>query len=306
MKFSPCLLLLLLLACGAPSEDVNKNPQAPKPPNILFLFTDDQTYRAVHALGNTAIQTPNMDRLIGNGTTFTHAYNMGAWNGAVCLASRAMIVSGRSLWRANRFRQGWQQGDSLALAQSWGKLMEQQGYDTYMSGKWHVDAPAAKVFQQVSHVRPGMPGDQWDHETMVRRFAEEVDGKKVKAADVMPVGYNRPLNETDDSWSPSDSAFGGFWEGGQHWSEVLRDDAVSFLQQAKQSSNPFFMYVAFNAPHDPRQSPQEYIDRYPLDEMELPSNWLPEYPYQEAIGNGPSLRDEALAPFPRTAYALKK
>ncbi|MEM9921790.1 MAG: sulfatase-like hydrolase/transferase, partial [Bacteroidota bacterium] len=57
---------------------------------------------------------------------------------------------------------------------------------------------------------------------------------------------------------------------------------------------------------DPRQSPQEYIDRYPLDEMELPSNWLPEYPYQEAIGNGPSLRDEALAPFPRTAYALKK
>jgi choline-sulfatase len=63
--------------------------------------------------------------------------------------------------------------------------------------------------------------------------------------------------------------------------------------------------VAFNAPHDPRQSPQEYVDRYPLSRMGLPKNFLPEYPFTEAMGCTASLRDEHLAPFPRTEHAVK-
>jgi arylsulfatase A-like enzyme len=66
------------------------------------------------------------------------------------------------------------------------------------------------------------------------------------------------------------------------------------------------MYLAFNAPHDPRQAPQEYLDKYPLENISLPKSWLPEYPFKDSIGNGPDLRDEALAPFPRTEYATKK
>ena len=65
------------------------------------------------------------------------------------------------------------------------------------------------------------------------------------------------------------------------------------------------MYLAFNAPHDPRQAPQKYLDSYPLENISLPKSWLPMYPYKDAIGNGPDLRDEALGPFPRTAYATK-
>jgi choline-sulfatase len=65
------------------------------------------------------------------------------------------------------------------------------------------------------------------------------------------------------------------------------------------------MYVAFNAPHDPRQSPQEYVDRYPLDRIAVPKNFLPEYPHKDAIGCGPGLRDEKLAPFPRDEHAVK-
>ena len=81
----------------------------------------------------------------------------------------------------------------------------------------------------------------------------------------MPVGYNRPLGPDDHSWSPSDPKHGGFWKGGKHWSEVLKDDALTFIDQAKSKEAPFFMYLAFNAPHDPRQAPQEFVDMYPLE-----------------------------------------
>ncbi|MDP6046496.1 MAG: sulfatase-like hydrolase/transferase, partial [Phycisphaerae bacterium] len=102
-----------------------------------------------------------------------------------------------------------------------------------------------------------------------------------------------------------DTKFGGFWEGGKHWSEVVGDHGVSFLKQASKSDDPFFMYLAFNAPHDPRQSPKEYVDKYPLDKIKVPKNFLPEYPYKDKIGCSKGLRDEKLAPFPRTKYSIK-
>ena len=86
----------------------------------------------------------------------------------------------------------------------------------------------------------------------------------------VPEAYDRPHEGEEDDWSPFDTSVGGFWEGGKHWSEVLGDDAVGFLEQAAQSDNPFFMYLAFNAPHDPRQSPKEYVEKYPLEKILLP------------------------------------
>ena len=71
-------------------------------PNIIFLFADDQSYNTLPVHGNREIQTPNIDRLAREGTSFTHAYNMGAWNGAVCIASRAMINTGKFVWRAEQ------------------------------------------------------------------------------------------------------------------------------------------------------------------------------------------------------------
>lgn len=298
--------LFLLVGCLSQDSDL----ATAEKPNIVFLFADDLTYSAIHALGNSEIETPHLDRLVHNGVSFSHAYNMGAWGGAVCAASRAMIISGRYVWRANEFRKNWGKGDTTHYNQSWGKLMEGAGYDTYMTGKWHVDAQPEQVFQTVKHIRPGMPKDSWNHHEMVRQFKEVVnkqmiDGRRVTAEDVMPIGYNRPQGKDDDSWSPSDPKFGGFWEGGKHWSEVLKDDALEFIDQAKAKDDPFFMYLAFNAPHDPRQAPQEFIDKYPLQNISLPKSWMPEYPWKDSIGNGPGLRDEALAPFPRTEYATK-
>ena len=62
-----------------------------KSPNFLFIFADDMAYETINAYGLTDIDTPNLDRLVKRGTSFSRAYNMGAWNGAVCIASRTML-----------------------------------------------------------------------------------------------------------------------------------------------------------------------------------------------------------------------
>ena len=158
--------------------------------------------------------------------------------------------------------------------------MRGAGYKTYFTGKWHCRAKAEKAFDVARHVRGGMPKQT-------------------------PEGYNRPLADGSDPWSPYDPKFGGFWEGGKHWSEVVGDDAVDFLDDAKGQDKPFFMYVAFNAPHDPRQSPREYVDRYPSNKIVMPKNFLPVYPHKDIASMGASLRDEKLAPFPRTEHAVQ-
>jgi len=292
--------ILLILSFSLCCSEKNVNTRH----NILFIFADDLSYEAIGGLGHPLVKTPNIDRLIKKGTTYSHAYNMGGWNGAICVASRAMLISGRSIWRAQEMAQKWRDQDSLAFTQTWPKLMESAGYDTYMTGKWHVQAKAGSIFQTAANIRPGMPGHLYDFQK-VNKYIEEQGYNPKTWSDVMPAGYNRPLSENDNSWSPTDSSFGGFWEGGIHWSEVIANDALGFMDSAQKSSHPFFMYLAFNAPHDHRQSPQKYIDMYPLESIDIPENWLEEYPYKDSIGCSPSLRDEALAPFPRTSLAIK-
>ncbi len=296
-KLLPLILCTLIFACKTEKKE------EPTKPNIVFVFADDMTYTALNALGNDEVETSNLDRLVKNGTSFTHAFNMGGWNGAICVASRSMIISGRSIWDAQKMATSWSQGKEME--KTWGRLMEKSGYETYMTGKWHVKAPADSVFQNVVHVRPGMPRDSWSHQGTIPIINEMLkDGSS--ESEIRSVGYNRPLNENDTVWSPTDKGYGGFWQGGKHWSEVLKDDALGFLNRAGESDKPFFMYLAFNAPHDPRQAPQEYLDKYPLENISVPKSFLPEYPFKDGIGNGPDLRDEALAPFPRTEYAVKK
>ena len=260
--------LALALTAGAPAADK---------PNVLFIFADDQCYKTIGALNNDEIKTPNLDRLVKGGTTMTHAYNMGGWNGAICVASRTMLVTGKYIWKAQAGEKTMQKDLD---GQFWPQLMEKAGYDTYFTGKWHVKADTNKLFKVSRNVRGGMPNQTKE-------------------------GYNRPIDGQPDPWDPSDPKFGGFWKGGKHWSEVVADDATDYLDMAKKSDNPFFMYIAFNAPHDPRQAPKKFVDMYPSEKIKMPPSFLPEYPWKDAIGNSKSLRDEKLAPFPRTKHAVQ-
>ena len=78
--FRYVLFLTSILTCSVLPAAQHKQGEQP---NILFLFADDLTYEAIRAFGHTDIDTPNIDRLVGSGTTFSHAYNMGSWSGAV-------------------------------------------------------------------------------------------------------------------------------------------------------------------------------------------------------------------------------
>ncbi|MDD7986198.1 sulfatase-like hydrolase/transferase [Lentisphaera marina] len=244
---------------------------AAEKPNVMFIFADDQTYESIGAYGQLNIKTPNLDRLVKRGVSFTHTYNMGAWGGAVCVASRAMLNSGRFV---NRAEQGVKQYPH------WSEIMNGAGYTTYMTGKWHV--PGKPRFNVTKNVRGGMPNQ----------------------ADVR---YRRTFKPElyESEWLPWDERHGGFWTGGTHWTQVVADDTLKFFDKVKNDDKPFFMYLAFNAPHDPRQAPKEYVDMYPLDSIKIPKNYLPEYPYAAEIC-GKKLRDEILAPYPRTEYAVKR
>ena len=90
-----CFSLVLcgvLFALGVTSASAGDRP------NILFILTDDQDPFTLGAYGDTACDTPNLDRLAGEGLTFDAAHHMGSWSGAVCRPSRTMIMTGRTVW----------------------------------------------------------------------------------------------------------------------------------------------------------------------------------------------------------------
>ena len=274
----PKLFFARLLMCFLGFVVLPGHAEVPEKPNILFIFADDFAYDCVAAQGNDQVKTPTIDQLAHGGTTFTHAYNMGAYSGAVCISSRMMLNSGRFVWTSKKLH-GQAEQERVA-GRWWSEYMKKAGYETYMTGKWHVKASAKKSFDHQVHERPGMPNQTKE-------------------------GYNRPKPDGTDPWDPTDPKFGGFWKGGKHWSEVIADDTEAFLDHAKTIDKPFFMYIAFNAPHDPRQAPQKYQDMYPPDKIKVPQPFIKQYPYGDAMQCPPGLRDERLAPHPRFEHAIQ-
>lgn len=276
--YSATLAILALALIGKTALAAEaKAESAKKQPNVLLLFADDFSYEALAYAGNKEVQTPNLDKLARRGTSFSHAYNMGSFSPAVCVASRSMLVTGRSVWKAQTLHAaGGKKGKDLDL---WPTRMHAAGYQTFITGKWHVPWNPATVFDVAKNVRGGMPKD-------------------------VPSFYNRPHAGKPDTFDPASTANGGYWQGGKHWSEVTADDAVEYLSSGPREK-PYFMYVAFNAPHDPRQAPQSFLDRYPTDSIAVPKDYQPLYPEREAMGAGEGLRDERLAPFPRTELAVR-
>ena len=235
-------------------------------PNILFLFSDDQRFDTLGALNNPAIKTPNLDRLVRGGTSFTHCFIQGSTQGAVSICSRSMILTGRSLFRSPEQPKA---ADNLEFFPA---AFRDAGYTTWFTGKWHN--AAWSLNRCFSHGATVFLGGMGDHVKFpVSAFNSE--------------GKYPPAARRD---------------AGKFSSELFSDDAVRFLESYKEEK-PFFMWVSYTAPHDPRMAPKEFEAMYPPEKVELPTNFMPEHPFD----NGElKVRDEKLARFPRGESEIRQ
>ncbi|MHC4945846.1 MAG: sulfatase-like hydrolase/transferase, partial [Planctomycetota bacterium] len=241
--------------------------RAARPPNIVILFTDDQRFDTLHAVNCPAIETPAMDRLVKRGVTFTRAHIMGGTSGAVCMPSRAMLLTGRTLFHLKQ-RGATIPDEHVMLPE----LLRTAGYQTFGTGKWHNGRQAyARCF---THGGKIMFGGMSDH-------------AKVPVYDFDPSGeYAKENQYVADKFS----------------SKLFTDEAIGFLEK-RAGDQPFFLYVSYTAPHDPRMAPEPYASMYPPDEIKLPENFLPAHPFD----NGEmKVRDENLAPRPRTPEVVRE
>lgn len=248
------LAAFLLLAGSTPASEGK--------PNVLVIVSDDQRADTLAALGNPILRTPHLDSLVRDGVAFTRAYCMGSMQGAVCVPSRAMFLSGRSLFRV---------ADSIPVA-TWPGVMGKAGYDTFGTGKWH-NGPAsyARSFSGGGPVFFGGMGDQF----RVRVQTFDPAGKYPKESARVVERYT---------------------------TELFTDAAERFLRE-RTSEKPFFCYVSYTVPHDPRTPPGEYATMYDPEKIPLPPNFAPRHPFD----NGEmEVRDEKLLPWPRTEAAVRK
>jgi arylsulfatase A-like enzyme len=254
-------------------------------PNFLFMIADDLTYRGIRALFDQQVSTPNLDRLVANGCAFTHAFQQGSWTGAVCIASRMMLLTGLTTFRADPVMPT----PLCDFTPLWGQTFRNAGYHTYITGKWHLDPiMLQRCFEEMGPIGPAM------------------------FQSVVPDAYHRP--HPGDTWTPDDESLKGHWVHTNIWQNAENDEvhhscriwadcAIDhLLNKVPKLNQPFLMYLGFNEPHDPRQSPKEFVDMFPRDKMEIPPNYLPEFPFDNGDLRG---RDEQLAPWPRTREAVQ-
>ncbi len=275
---------LLLFSCQSSKQE---KVAREKKPNILFLFADDQRAGTINAHGNNEIQTPNIDKLADLGVSFTNAYIMGGSSGAVCAPSRAMLMTGRHLYGIEK--QGWQANIS-EINKTMPEKFREAGYETFGTGKQHNGkAVFARGFTAGDEIFFGGMSDHWN----VPVYHYDTTGKYDKKT---PFIKNPWANNNVEYKKNCDHILQG-----KHSSELFADAVINFLK-SNDKKKPFFAYVAFTAPHDPRSMPEEYVHMYDSVPITLPSNFLPQHPFD--FGEF-KIRDEVLAGFPRTKSEVK-
>lgn len=232
-----------------------------QPPNFLFLFADDQRADTIGAHGNRRIRTPTLDRLTREGFSFRANYCFGSNSGAVCIPSRAMLMSGRTWFRVRH---------DLSDARSLPEVLRGRGYRTFATGKWHNGRESfARAFERGESVF----------------FGGMADHTQVPVCDLGEEGR----------WSDTRIAK-------RYSTEEFAEAALRFLATPA-DGRPFFAYVAFTTPHDPRNPPGEWRPELARELPPLPRNFLPQHPFD----NGQlELRDEVLAPWPRPPQVVRE
>ena len=243
------------------------------PPNFLFLIADDHRHDAIESLGNPAVHTPTLDALAAAGTALTSAYIMGSTSNAVCMPSRAMLMTGRSLFRVFASNpEGVSPYPMDPEVPTFPQLLRAAGYRTYGVGKWHNEPePFARSFDGGGSI---FFGGMSDHDAV-------------------------PLHDFDPNGAyPPDAAT----LGSGFSTEIFVDTAIRLLEE-HHADQPFCLYAAFTAPHDPRTPPAEFAARYLPEDIELPPNFVRMHPFDNGHLHG---RDESLAAHPRDPDEIRQ
>ena len=257
-----------------------------KRPNILFILADDMRYDLISALGkNHQIKTPNLDKLVQRGLAFTNAHIPGGTLAAVCMPSRAMIQTGRNIFHLQ------DQGASVPANHALiGECLKAAGYETFGTGKWHNGTESyARSFTCGDEIFFGGMYDHW----------------KVPTNHFDPSGQytNRWYEVMDPCYSHHKSVrIADHVNFGIHSTELFSRTAADFIKNYD-SEKPFYAFLAYMAPHDPRTMPNKYLDMYPAEEMELPPNFMTSHPFDFGIN---IVRDEILCKMPRDPMEIKE
>lgn len=241
-------------------------------PNILLIVSDDQRPDTIHALGNAAIETPNLDKLVARGTSFTRAYA----GYPICHVSRAQILTGTHAFKALPDYPGGSIDPKLATLAG---TLQKAGYHTCYTGKWHNDGhPKQRGYTTTSALYSSGGGK----------------------------GITQP--EIDDRGRPLSGYRGWTFKGDQNQAELdkgvgLQPDnsrhiaygAMHAIATAPKDQ-PFFIHINFAFPHDPRQWPAGMKNSYDPTKIPLPVNFAAKHPFDHGNIDG---RDELLLPTPR-------
>jgi len=224
---------------GAP-EKITKASAMGKRPNIVLIMVDDMGYSDLGCYGSE-INTPNLDRLAEGGVRFSQFYN-----GARCCPTRASLLTGVYAHQAGVGGmvggkgpgpyQGYLNDSCVTIAE----VLKSGGYATYMSGKWHV-----------GEKRPHWPVDRgFDrHYGLISGAMNYFDISKAKS----PKARRRFAKDGEAHVPPSE----GFYA-----TDAFTDFAVECIDDHEDPEQPFFLYLAYNAPHWPLHALPEDIARY--------------------------------------------
>jgi arylsulfatase len=224
--------LLILLSCAF------AHAQKTTPPNLILIMVDDMGYSDIGAYGSE-IQTPTLDKLAAEGIRFREFYN-----NSICAPTRASLLTGQYPHRAGMgyfdvnlglpAYQGFLNKESLTLAE----VLKANGYSTLMSGKSHLGKdslawPNQRGFDQFYGFIPGA-SDYFDI------------GNYGKADPVIVVKNNKK-----EKLKPN-----------EYLTNTITNNALEFLTEQNKQNKPFFLYLAYNAPHWPLQALPEDIAKY--------------------------------------------
>lgn len=256
-----------------------------KNPNILFFLTDDQRFDTIHALGNAEISTPNIDSLVLQGTTFTHAHIPGGTVAAVCMPSRAMLNCGKTLF--NIEDSGSFVPENHALL---GETLKENGYQTFGIGKWHQGKRAfSRSFTGGGEIFFGGMSDHWNVPVYNFDPSGEYSSclKIVKNPDFSNKVFERHCDHV---------------HSGQHSSKIFVDCAIDCIK-TREKEKPFYVYLSFLAPHDPRTMPDKFKEMYDPEKISLPENFMKEYPFKFGAEE---IRCEKLVAYPRDEAEIRQ